>query len=81
MEIVRTEGCVVYGTTIDGKSIEDYSKEDLKNIFLNIFNNHDFSKEEYADILTELLEISGSYNYCYTCEECGDAVVDYKLNI
>ncbi len=81
MEIVLTEGCVVWGTTINGKDIKDYSKEELKDIILNIFNKKDFSESDYNEILSEILHIAGTYNYCYTCEECGDSVCEYKLSI
>lgn len=76
MKIVRTEGYTVYSAIVNDENIGNYSKEELKNIILDIFNKRNFSEEQYKNILTELLHEVGDFEYLYTCDVC-----EYKLEI
>lgn len=77
-KIVLTEGCIVDSLTIDNKDAEKYSIEELKNITNNIIN--DISNKDYViNIMRDVMQLVGKYQFCYTCEDCGDTVCEYKI--
>lgn len=77
MKFVKTEGCVAYGWSIDGKSLEDFSKEEQDKIFNYLIAKLE-EKWKIRDIcLTDLVEVFHYDDYDYdpiACDQCGDNV-------
>ena len=81
MEIIRTEGCVVSGTTIDGINIDDISNDTRKEISDWLYKQLIESPELFNCLVNDLLDTLGESEYLYTCEQCGDDVIETKLVI
>lgn len=78
--IVYTDGCVVSGLTVDDRIFSDLSLEEQKAIIHKIIDN--VSDSSYLqDMLIEYAQSAGEYEYLYTCEECGDSVCEWTLEI
>lgn len=80
MEIVRTEGCTCYGTTVDGESVQDLSLHELKNVFSRLLANvdDDTAKQQVIEAINNFVAAMGDYEQLYTCEECGDSVEEFR---
>ena len=79
-KIVYTDGCVVTGLTIDGKIFNDLSLEEQKAIMHKIIDNA--SDSSYLqNMLIEYVQTAGEYEYLYTCEECGDSVCSWTIDM
>lgn len=81
MEIINTEGCTCYGTTINNKDIQDYSKEELKWVLDQLILELDLTQTELQDIINLIVTTHGEYKFLYHCEQCDDDVCEYKLKI
>ena len=78
--IVYTDGCVVSGLTVDDRRFDDLSLEEQKAIMHKIIDSAQDSSS-LQDMLIEYVETTGEYEYLYTCEECGDSVYEWTLEI
>lgn len=78
--IVYTEGCVVSGLTVDDELFNDLSLEEQKAVMHKIIDNATDSSY-LQNMLIEYVESAGEYEYLYTCEECGDSVCEWTLEI
>lgn len=80
MEIVRTEGCTCYGTTVDGEPIQDLSLPEVKKVFSGLLADvdEDTAKQQVIEAINSFVSAMGEYKYLYTCEECGDSVEEFK---
>lgn len=79
-KIVYTDGCVVSGLTVDDRIFSDLSLEEQKEIIHKIVDN--VSDSSYLqDMLIEYTQSAGEYEYLYTCEQCGDSVCEWALEI
>ena len=78
--IVYTEGCVDTGLTIDGRLFNDLSLEEQKAIMHKIIDNVPDSSY-LQDMLIEYTQSAGEYEYLYTCEECGDSVCSWTIDM
>lgn len=66
--------------TVEEKDANDFTDEEIRDIILTVIN----SRNDNADLiwaLRELIQILGRYKFCYHCDECGDNVGEYKLNV
>ncbi len=81
MDLVYTEGCTCYSITADGKDLNDYTISDSKSILKTLIDKLDLEQSDVWDITSTLISRFGEYKYCYTCDECGDSVYEYKLKI
>ncbi len=83
MKIVKTEGCVVNGICIDDTDIS-YMNEDTKqnsyNKILEYLKNN-YSEQMLIQLCDFITSELGTFEYLYTCEQCGDAVYEYKIEI
>ena len=78
--IVYTDGCVVSGLTVDDRHFDDLSLEEQKAIMHKIIDNVPDSSY-LQDMLIEYTQSGGEYEYLYTCEQCGDSVCEWTLEI
>ena len=80
MKIEYTEGCICYGLDVDGKpfhELGEVSKVDILHSVINVLS----CEYDPQSILIDLLSQYGEYEYHYTCEDCGDSVTSYTLEI
>ena len=79
-KIVYPDGCIVTGLTIDGRLFDDLSLEEQKAFMHKIIDNA--SDSSYLqNMLIEYTQTAGEYEYLYTCDECGDSVCSWTLEI
>ena len=78
--IVYTEGCVDTGLTVDDRIFSDLSLEEQKAIMHKVIDSAPDSSY-LQDMLIEYVESAGEYEYLYTCEECGDSVCSWTIDM
>lgn len=76
MQLIRTEGCVCYGTTIDGKNLNDISVEDQRRILLDLIGKVDSATIQ--DFINDCITTMGDYECIGHCDECGDSISEWK---
>lgn len=66
--------------TIDGKNVNRFNRDEIRDIIISVVNaNNDTTNLIWA--LRGFIPNFGEYKFCYHCDECGDNVVEYKLNV
>lgn len=79
MKINYTSGCICDSLTIDDKESADLSVDDIKDAIVKALN-----KINDAAILQEILITiaeTGEYENLGHCDECGDYISSYTLEI
>lgn len=65
---------------VEGKDINDFTEDEIRDIIINIISdNNDIANLIW--VLRGFVQNLGKYKFCYHCDECGDNVVEYKLEI
>lgn len=67
--------------TIDGKDISEMSENDIREVVKNIIEENVVESTSLIRILTDLTRSFGRYKFCYHCDECGDNVFEYELEV
>lgn len=80
MEIEYTEGCICTNLNVDGESFyyleEEKKREVLDKVIESILKDYDVQ-----NVVIDLLRQWGEYKYHYTCEDCGDSVCSFTLEV
>lgn len=80
MKLEYTEGCTCYGLEVDGEPFNDLDeakkREALDRMVEAILKDYDIQ-----NIIIDLLQTHGEYKHLYHCEQCGDSVCTYTINI
>ena len=66
--------------TVGKRNINNFTEEEIRDMILTIINMED----DNADLiwaLREFVQNLGRYKFYYCCDDCGDNVVEYKLNV
>ena len=80
MKLEYTDGCVCTSLTIDGKETIDMNVEDFKSVIHKLIGNeNDLGTLQHIWIV--LMEQQGKYEDLGQCEECGDYIARYTLEI
>ena len=80
MKIESTTGCVCDSLTVDGVETSDMQIEDVKNVARKLIDaENDLSNLQY--IIANLVEMNGDFENLGHCEECGDWIVKYTLEV
>ena len=80
MKLEYTDGCVCTSLTIDGKETIDMDVEDFKSVIHKLIGNeNDLGTLQHIWIV--LMEQQGKYEDLGQCEECGDYITKYTLEI
>jgi hypothetical protein len=80
MKIELTAGCTVDSLLIDGKRFEDLSYREMRDIIFSLVT--EFTDEDlYNDIIRDIVYYKGELTSGFTCEQCGDFVETYTLEI
>lgn len=80
MKLEYTDGCICTSLTIDGKETIDMNVEDFKSVIYKLISNeNDLGTLQHIWIV--LMEQQGKYEDLGQCEECGDYITKYTLEI
>ena len=66
--------------TVGKRNINNFTEEEIRDMILTVINMED----DNADLIWALRELTqnfGRHKFCYHCDDCGDNVVEYKLNV
>lgn len=79
MELKYVTGCVCGSLTLDGVETVDLPIEKLQEALVKVIKS---SKEDVLqDILICIIEGQGEYKCLGSCEQCGDTIDEFTLNI
>lgn len=70
-----------FSLTIDGKDISEMSEDNIREVIKNIIEENVVESTSLIQILTDLTRSFGRYKFCYHCDECGDNVFEYELEV
>lgn len=80
MKVEYVSGCVCDSLTIDGKETADIPLKELRDCVLDIISRTtDISLLQ--DILTDAAQYSGEFEDLGHCEQCGDWIEKFTLEI
>ena len=80
MKLKYIEGCICTSLTVDGKETVDMDIDSLKKVVNKLIDREtDFGVIQ--DIWTNLVESQGECEDLGQCEECGDFITKYSLEI
>lgn len=80
MKVIVTDGCTAYGCTVDKKDLNDLSIEEVKDVFkkaIDITMNEDTLRQQLMDFV----EQTGECEFQFHCDQCGDDVYDYIMEV
>lgn len=80
MKIEYTEGCTCYGLDVDGEPFNDLDEAKKREVFNRMVEGI-LKDYDIQDIIIDLLCHYGEYKYLYHCEQCGDSVCSYTMEI
>ena len=80
MKLEYTDGCICTSLTVDGKKIVDMSKEELKEVICKLLDRES-DLGILQDIWRNLVTSQGEFEDLGHCEECGDYITRYTLEI
>ncbi len=89
MKLTATEGCVCYSYEIDGIAVADllneesehYNPTKVKDAIIKMLELPESEDKVYCNIFQNLITQLGSCNFEFNCEECGDDVYSYELEV
>lgn len=80
MKLEYTDGCICTSLTVDGKETADMTSEEIK-VSIQAMLDREIDFAVLQDIWTTLIESQGEYRDLGHCEECGDWITSYTLEI
>ena len=80
MKLEVTEGCTAYSYEVDGEEWVDLTEEKCKEVLLKLIESCD-DCQSLQHIFIALVQDVGEYENLGTCDQCGDCVTRYKLEI
>lgn len=80
MKLKYTDGCVCTSLTVDGKETIDMSEEELKEVICKLLNKES-DLSTLQNIWIDLVTSQGEFEDLGHCEECGDYITRYTLEI
>ena len=80
MKLEYTDGCICTSLTVDGKETVDMSKEELKEVICKLLDRES-DLGILQDIWRNLVTSQGEFEDLGHCEECGDYITRYTLEI
>jgi hypothetical protein len=80
MKLEYTEGCICYSLDVDGEPFNNLDHDKKIEVFDRIFEHLD---EEYGlnTMLVDILQQYGEYKHIGHCDECGDNISSFTLEI
>lgn len=80
MKLEYTDGCICTSLTVDGKETADMTSEEIK-VSIQAMLDREIDFTVLQDIWTTLIESQGEYRDLGHCEECGDWISNYTLEL
>lgn len=80
MKLTYTDGCMAYNLDIDNKKIEDFTLQEQKDILKSLIDKHG-DNSTIQNMIIDFLELSGIPEFIGHCNDCGDDVYEYTLEI
>jgi hypothetical protein len=80
MKIISVTGCTCDSLTIDGVETADMDKRDIKDVVKKLIDNTN-DLGTIQSILMDLVESQGDFEDLGTCEQCGDWITKYTVEI
>ena len=76
MKIELTAGCTVDSLLVNGRQFETLPYDEIRNVITILL---DYYKD--TDLCNDIVYSKGEFKDGYTCEQCGDFVETYTLEI
>lgn len=80
MKLTYTDGCMAYNLDIDDKKIEDFTLQEQKDILKSLIDKYG-DNSNIQNMIIDFLESNGDSEFIGHCDECGDDVYEYTLEI
>lgn len=80
MKLEYTDGCICTSLTVDGKETADMTSEEIK-VSIQAMLDREVDVAILQDIWMALIESQGEYKDLGHCEECGDWISNYTLEL
>lgn len=80
MKLEYTEGCVCYGLDVDGEPFNDLDEAKKREVF-NRMVEAILKDYDIQNITIDLLHDYGEYKHIGHCDECGDNISSFTLEI
>lgn len=81
MKLTYTEDCMAYNLDIDNKEIEDFTLQEQKDILKSLIDKHGDNSAIIQNMIIDFLELNGISKFISHCDDCGDNVYEYTLEI
>lgn len=80
MKLEHTTGCICDSLTINEKETANLPIEEVRDVVLDIISKCD-DLSILQNILMDYIDYNGEYKDLGHCEECGDYIINYTLEI
>lgn len=80
MKVISVSGCIYDSLTVDGVETADMDKRDIKDVIKKLIDNTN-DLGTIQSILMDLVESQGDFEDLGTCDECGDWITKYTVEI
>ena len=80
MKLEYTDGCVCTSLTVDDVQTIDMKIEDLQDVICKLVKR-EIDIAVLQDLFISLLESQGTYKDLGHCEQCGDYISEFTLEI
>lgn len=80
MKLEYTEGCTCSGLDVDGEPLNDLNAVEKVSLLHSVVTTLSVDYD-IQDIMINLLRQYGEYKHLFNCEQCGDSVCSYTLEI
>lgn len=80
MKIESVTGCTCVSLTVDNVETVDMDKEAVKDVIKKLINRED-DLGVLQSILIDLVEFQGEFEDLYHCDQCGDWVTKYTVEL
>lgn len=84
MDLKVVDGCTAYDAEIDGIDVSKMDETQVNTILKEAIHkliDRETSVNFLKDTLINLVEAQGLLYHTYSCDECGDVVYHYKLEV
>lgn len=80
MKLTYTEGCMAYNLDIDNKKIEDFTLQEQKDILKSLIDKYG-DNSTIQNMIMDFPEFNGISKFIGHCDDCGDNIYEYTLEI
>ena len=80
MKLTYTDGCMAYNLDIDDKKIEDFTLQEQKDILKSLIDKYG-DNSNIQNMIIDFLESNAYPEFISHCDDCGDDVYEYTLEI